>query len=131
LTVEVLPANFIKRIFRLYAIFRRDRDGVLFNYLTYTDFFGGFVARIAGLKLVVGGIETDRMFGRKFWAEYVSHKLFSNVTICNSHKAFTFFAARGFDKGRMLLLHWWIRVRIECSWGLAPRIRLRTSIHLM
>ena len=102
--IEVLPANFIKRNFRLYAIFRGNRDGVLFNYLTYPDFFGGFAAWAAGLRVIVGGIETDRMFGKKFWAEYVAHKCFSDVTICNSHKAFDFFAARGFDKNRMVVL---------------------------
>ena len=103
-SVEVLPVNFIKRIARLYTIFRRNQDGVLFNYLTYPDFFGGFAAWAAGLRLIVGGIETDRMFGNKLWAEYVAHKCFSHVTICNSNKAFEFFAEHGFSKKRMVVL---------------------------
>lgn len=102
--IEVLPKGRVKRFLRLCRLFGENRESVLFNYLTYPDFFGGMFARFRGLKLVVSGIETDRMFGQKFWAEYVSHKFFSNVTICNSHKAFDFFAARGFDKGKMLVV---------------------------
>ena len=102
--IEVLPKGRIKRFQRMCRLFGADRESVLFNYLTYPDFFGGMYARFMGLKLVVGGIETDRMYGQKFLAEYVSHKFFSNITICNSHKAFDFFAARGFDKKRMLVV---------------------------
>lgn len=102
--VEVLPKGRIKRFRRLWRLFSEDRGAALFNYLTYPDFIGGMLAKLSGLKLIVGGIETDRMFGLKFWAEYVSHKFFSHVTICNSHKAFDFFAARGFDSGRMLVI---------------------------
>lgn len=103
-SVILLPATFAKRIQFLFTLFKCNQDAVLFNYLTYPDFWGGLVARIAGLKLVVGGIETDRMFGKKFIAEYIAHKLFSWRTICNSYRAFEFFSSRGFSRDRMIVM---------------------------
>lgn len=96
-----LPKSPVARILRLYQIFRANRDAVLFNYLTYPDFMGALVARLAGLKRIFGGIETDRMFGYKFWLEKFSHKFLSYKTTCNSYRAFEFFASRGFGRERM------------------------------
>lgn len=96
-----LPKSPVGRVRRLYRVFRANRDAVLFNYLTYPDFVGALVARLAGLKRIFGGIETDRMFGYKFWLEKFSHKFLSYKTTCNSYRAFEFFASRGFDRERM------------------------------
>ena len=100
----VLPRNPVRRWIELYKIFKRDRNAVLFNYLTYPDLVGAIIARLAGLRRVVGGIETDRMFGMKFIAEKISHKFLSATTICNSYKAFDFFSKRGFDESRMVVM---------------------------
>lgn len=102
--IVVLPGNLIGRLSALYSIFRANRDAVLFNYLTYPDFVGALIARFAGLSRIIGGIETDRMFGVKFIAEKMSHRWFSKKTICNSHKAYEFFTARKFDKTRMVIM---------------------------
>lgn len=96
-----LPKSPVGRALRRYRVFRANRDAVLFNYLTYPDFVGALVARLSGLKRIFGGIETDRMFGYKFWLEKFSHKFFSYKTTCNSYRAFEFFASRGFDRERM------------------------------
>ena len=100
----VLPRNPVRRLLKLYLIFRANRDAVLFNYLTYPDFVGALVARLAGLERVVGGIETDRLFGVKFIAEKISHRWLSKKTICNSYKAYEFFIARNFEKARMVIM---------------------------
>lgn len=99
-----LPENPIARIVKLYSVFRANKGAILFNYLTYCDFVGGLIARLAGLKRVVGGIETDRMFGAKFVAERIAHKFLSPVTICNSYKAYEFFTGRGFNKSKMVVM---------------------------
>ena len=100
----VLPRLFLKRMLYLFRMFKANNGAALFNYLTYPDFWGGMVAWLAGLRKIIGGIETDRMFGRKFVAEYISHKLFSHMTICNSHRAFDFFTRRGFSRDRMIVM---------------------------
>lgn len=102
--LTILPKNPIIRLIRLWMIFRSDRDAVLYNYLTYPDFVGGLIARIAGLRHIVGGIETDRMFGVKFIAEKIAHRYLSERTICNSYRALHFFEARGFDKSKMVVM---------------------------
>ncbi len=102
--IIVLPRNPVRRLLKLYLIFRANRDAVLFNYLTYPDFVGALVARIAGLGRVVGGFETDRMFGAKMIAEKLSHSFLSQMTIVNSCKAFDFCASCGFNKSRMVIM---------------------------
>lgn len=97
----VLPSSPILRWACLYRLFHSNKDAILFNYLTYPDFIGALIAHLAGLKRIFGGIETDRMFGYKFWLEKFSHKFLSYKTTCNSHKALEFFASHGFDSERM------------------------------
>ena len=102
--IEVLPKGRFRRLMKLCEIFGGNRQSVLFNYLTYPDFIGGMIGKLNGLRLIVGGIETDRMFGCKFWAEYIAQKYCSDITICNSHRAFDFFSAHGFNVKEMIVV---------------------------
>lgn len=102
--IVILPKRFFPRVCALWRIFSHERNSVLFNYLTYPDFVGGCVARLAGLNKIIGGIETDELHGLKLIAEYISNHLFSTQTICNSYRAYEFFKSRGLDDRKMIVM---------------------------
>lgn len=89
---------------RMYKLFRRNRDSVLFCYMTFPNFFGGFVGRLAGVKAIYGGVRTDRLPPRFMMMEYFAHYLWTRGTIFNSWRARDLFCKKGFKDNRSLVI---------------------------
>lgn len=95
-----LPRGRIKSLFSLYKLFSHNRDAVLFTLLTRPNFVGGFVARVAGLKNVYGGIRCGAFPWWKFCLELVANRVLDKETIFNSRRAYNFFCGRGFKRAK-------------------------------
>jgi glycosyltransferase involved in cell wall biosynthesis len=104
LRTTFLPANAAHKALALRRHLRRERIEALFCFLPSDTVLGALVARSAGVPRVYGGLRNARLARRKELALRFVHNHVSHATISNSHAAAEHFAARGFDRAKMLVI---------------------------
>lgn len=51
-----LPRNKVKACIVLWKLFKRNKDAVLFTFLSRPNFYGALIGRIAGIRRIYAGI---------------------------------------------------------------------------
>lgn len=80
--------------FRLYRQFRRFKPDVLFCYLTYPDFVGPLVGRIAGIPVIYQGLRNAELPKAKMILERIGN-MFSTGTVVNNYVGGEIFRSKG------------------------------------
>lgn len=105
LHVCYLPYGTIKIARELYKTFREHRIDTLFNFLTYPDIVGAFVAKIVGVKRIYNGIRSSRLPFYKYVMELVAHNFIVTKTIFNSYSGAEYFNNKWFSKSKSIVIH--------------------------
>lgn len=93
-----LSRNAFFRFWQLWRMLRKNRDAVLFCYLTRPNFVGGLAARLARLENVFTGIRSTVLPNYKFMADKIAARFFAKGVIYNSYAANDDFPNRGFPR---------------------------------
>lgn len=102
--LPVLSGNVISRLNQVRKIIKDGRFDTIFNYLSFSDFFGGIFGRLYGVKLVAGGIRNSRLPWHKRLFERIVHNHISHFTIHNSHAGYEEFSRKGFREDKSLVI---------------------------
>ena len=102
--VRALAWYKVADVWKLFRLFRVNRGSILICYMTFPNFVGGVLGRLAGVRAIYGGVRTDRLPLRFMIMEYIAHYLFTNGTVFNSWRAYNRFTSRGFLKSRSIVI---------------------------
>lgn len=102
--IHVLAWYRVSDIWKIFSLFRANRDSVVICYMTFPNFFGGLLGRLAGVKAIYGGVRTERLPLRFMVMDYIAHHIFTKMTIFNSNRAYDRFVAKGFLKKRSIVI---------------------------
>lgn len=102
--LPTLSGNVISRMNQVRKIIKGGRFDAIFNYLSFSDIFGGIFGRLYGVKLVAGGIRNSRLPWYKRLSERIVHNHISHFTIHNSHAGYEEFSRKGFRKDKSLVI---------------------------
>ncbi len=93
------------KLYRLYKLLRDNDIYYIFNYLTFCDFFGALIGRMAGVRKIVGGIRNSRLPFAKNIAERFIHNHVASETVFNCQSGADYFSMKGYRKERMTVIH--------------------------
>ena len=103
--VILLPSGgIIKKVKNLYALFKSDKNTVLFTFLTFPNFIGAIAARLAGVRRIYSGIRCGWLPFRKLLFEVLTNRVLASKTIFNSHRALEYFTSRGFSRRKSFVI---------------------------
>jgi glycosyltransferase involved in cell wall biosynthesis len=103
--VEWLSGNHFSKLFRLYKLFRREKNAVVFSYLFTTNVINAFLGKIAGVKNRVGGMRSSQYTAAKFFIQRLMCNRLLSATVFNNYFGLKALAAQGFNTEKMLLIH--------------------------
>ena len=113
INIVLLRGVFLKKIVRLFSIFRNQRPHILFNYLLFPSLIGGIINKLAGNDISIGGIrnallESNKVMPNRFAANYLNNK-----TIFNNYTGYNRYINKGFSRKRLLVIPNGINVTTE------------------
>ncbi|MBN1599804.1 MAG: glycosyltransferase [Bacteroidales bacterium] len=104
-----IPYYFLKgyslfRVFKLYKIFRKKKYQAVFCYLPADQVIGTIIARLSGIKYVIGGIRNTKIVKKKFIITKKIQNRFQDYIIFNSQKALDIYCGNGYRKDKSLVI---------------------------
>lgn len=99
-----LNGSHLKRCYYFYQFLRRESINIIFSYLLTTNFIGGLIGKIAGVKYTVGGIMSSELSKRKLLIQKMLQTYINNFTIYNNHRGFKNLLRKGFKSKKALII---------------------------
>jgi len=100
-----LLGNPIKKFMHFLRIVKNDNISIVLSYLTLANFISG-VSKLFNRSLIsIGGIRTEKLPFYKFFFEKLTHNLLNDATIFNNYSAKYKFVKRGFNCGKIFVIH--------------------------
>lgn len=99
-----LSGNIVAKIKDLATQLKGNNTNVLFNYLTSCDVIGAIAARIAGVKIVYGGIRNTRLEWWKMQLDKFAHNCLSSGTVYNCYTGAEYFSSKGFSEKKNIVI---------------------------
>lgn len=89
-----LQGNTLKKLIALYKILRENKPIALFCYLTWPDFYGPIIGKLAGVGKIYQGIRNSQLEKNKLIYEKIGNKFATGVVI-NNFSGFEWFENKG------------------------------------
>jgi glycosyltransferase involved in cell wall biosynthesis len=100
----ILKGNKLSKIYQLYKILTNKRITCLFTFLTFPNFIGGLVGKIAKVKFIISNIRTSYLPFWKILLEKYTHKKFAILTIFNNYSGLRFLIDKGFSPAKCIVI---------------------------
>jgi len=104
LSLGYVDGNALSKPIELARRLRRARVDVLLTYLPSDTALGALAARWVGVPRVIGGLRNTGLPWHKVFALRLLHNTLLDATVSNSHEAAERFAARGFERSKLLVV---------------------------
>ncbi len=105
-----LHGNVLKKFLEFLKIIRNRRSAVVLSYLTLANVISGLTKLFNRDLISIGGIRTEKLPFYKFFFEKLAHNYLNNATVFNNYSAKDKFERRGFNSGKIFVIHNTIRV---------------------
>jgi glycosyltransferase involved in cell wall biosynthesis len=105
-----LEGNPFKKIRRLLKITRQHERPLILSYLTLANFVAGLLNLINKRLVTGGGIRSEQLPFFKLIFERLVHNHFNSITVFNNYSARNRLEAKGFNPGKIRVIHNAIKV---------------------
>ncbi|NJO92095.1 MAG: glycosyltransferase [Chloroflexia bacterium] len=105
--ITVIGKGFFKHCFSLYKLFKKNKIDILITYLPIGNILGGIIGKLAGVKIIYGGIrisKTDYPLWKIVIQKWLCNYL-STGFISNSHCAKAKYSKLGFKESKISVIH--------------------------
>ncbi|MDL1979637.1 MAG: glycosyltransferase [Deltaproteobacteria bacterium] len=99
-----LNGSHLKRCYCFYRFLRKESINIIFSYLLTTNFIGGLIGKIAGVKYTIGGIRNSKFSKRKLLIQKSLNNYINKFTIYNNHCGFKDLLRKGFKSKKALVI---------------------------
>jgi glycosyltransferase involved in cell wall biosynthesis len=99
-----LRGNHFRKIYSFYCFLKFNKIDVIFSYLLTTNFIGGIIGKLAGVKNSIGGIRSSKLEEKKEILQKFIHNYLSSRTIYNNYKGYDLLSNRGFNSNKALVI---------------------------
>lgn len=100
-----LYGNIIMKLFNFQRVIKNEKISLILAYLTLPNFVGA-ISKLFNRKIrTIGGIRTEKLPFYKFLSEKIVHNYFNDVTVFNNYSAKIKFTKRGFNPGKICVIH--------------------------
>jgi len=100
-----LEGSLIKKFIRFLKIIRDERISIVISYLTLSNFLSGITKIFIKEVVTIGGIRNEKLPYYKFFFEKRIHNHLNNATVFNNYSAREKFVKRGFNAGKIFVIH--------------------------
>ena len=100
-----LKGNPVMRFINFLKIIRKERNSIVFSYLTLANFITGISKLFSRKIITVGGIRTEQFPFYKFLFEKFVHNYLNDVTVFNNYSAKNKFGEKGFNTDKIRVIH--------------------------
>lgn len=108
-----LEGNHLKKFLKLYRLFRRNKNSVIFSYLATTNFINAIIGTLAGVKVKIGGIRNSKHPKNKLLIQKNLHNYFLTASVFNNAKGVRQLAQKGFKLDKSYLIYNGIDINIK------------------
>lgn len=105
-----LEGNVLKKFRAFLRIIGEQKSAVILSYLTLANVISGLAKLFKRDMISIGGIRTEKLPFYKFFFEKLAHNYLNNATVFNNYSAKDKFEERGFNSGKIFVIHNTIRV---------------------
>ena len=102
--VILLKGSHFTKFVRLFYLLKNQKINILFSYLLTTNFIGGFIGKLAGVKYTIGGIRSAEIDKNKLFLQRFLHNQINNFTIFNNNQGIVNLSKRGFSSSKSILI---------------------------
>lgn len=104
--VEViyLKGSHFAKLISFFNFLRIHKVNILFNYLLTTNFVGGFIGKIAGVKYKIGGIRSSKIDKKKLFLQRFLHNHVNEFTIFNNFQGIVNLSKKGFNISKSVMI---------------------------
>ena len=99
-----LSGSHLNRCVHFYKFLKRESIDIIFSYLLTTNFIGGLIGKIAGVKYTIGGIRNSELSKKKLFIQKILHNHINNFTIYNNNRGFKELSLKGFKNEKSLVI---------------------------
>lgn len=100
-----LNGSHVSKLVKLYQLFRKNKNSVVFSYLATTNLINGIIGWLSGIKLKIGGIRNEKLSPKKFFIQKFLHNYLLDCTVFNNYKGRESLGSRGFRLDRAKVIH--------------------------
>jgi len=104
IVVVYLRGTHLMKISSFYRFLKREKILVIFSYLLTTNFIGGIVGKIAGVKYFYPGIRNAELPKKKEKIQKFIQNSLSTKTIYNNYRGFEELEKNGFNKQKGIVI---------------------------
>ena len=105
-----LQGNVLRKFREFLKFSGTRRSAVILSYLTLANVISGLTKLFNRDMISIGGIRTEKLPFYKFFFEKLAHNYLNNATVFNNFSAKDKFERRGFNSGKIFVIHNTIRV---------------------
>ena len=102
--VIYLNGSHFSKFIKLFLIFIKNRNSVIFSYLATTNFLNAILGFISFTKYKVGGIRSMKINKSKFYIQRFLHNFFLDKSIFNNSVGYNEFTSKGFSEKKSLVI---------------------------
>lgn len=104
-----LEGNAISKYIKFIKIIKNEKIAVILSYLTLANFISGVSKLFLNDIVSIGGVRTEKLPFYKFFFEKLAHNYLNDATVFNNYSAKSKFEKRGFNPGKIYVIHNTIR----------------------
>ncbi len=105
LNVLYLKGSHVGKCFQLFKLFRSHKNAAVFSYLATTNVLNAIIGSIAGVKLKIGGVRSDRIVPAKLRVQKFLHNTLLNATVFNNYAGQASLIQQGFAEKKCFVIH--------------------------
>jgi len=102
--IKYLSGSHFTKFIKFYYFLRNHKVNILFTYLLTTNFVGGFIGKIAGVKYKIGGIRSSKIDKKKLCLQRFLHNHVNEFTIFNNHQGLVNLCKNGFNISKSVMI---------------------------
>ncbi|MBR4952421.1 MAG: glycosyltransferase [Alistipes sp.] len=103
-SITRLQGNIFSKIYKFRKLLKEKNTDILLNYLTSCNVIGAIIGRLAGVKLIYGGIRNARIETSKMIIDKIAHNFISTGTIYNCYSGAEYFTSKGFNEKKNIVI---------------------------
>lgn len=105
LQVVYLHGGHLQKWLTLYRLFRKQKNTAVFSYLATTNVLNAVIGGLAGVRLKIAGVRSDRIVGMKLSIQKLLHNHVLDASVFNNYAGLKVMAGKGFKKEKSFVIH--------------------------